>query len=381
MITIFLGPSLPRQRAEAALESSNATILPPAAQGDIYRCWRTRPSAIVLIDGYFNEVPAPWHKEILWVLSKGTPVIGASSMGALRAAELAAFGMVGVGKVFSDYMDGRLVADDEVALLHGDEDSGYVHFSVPLVDIRATLQRAKEQAILTSQQHDSLVEAARAMPYPLRQYSSIIDACGGRQQFADFVDWVDRNSFSQKACDAEAALGLAISGDCPVASDSDWSFERTAMWEDLIRKNSNSVQTIHDFQDDERIDGLERDNSRRERLMMMGLARLLAVDYAHRSGHVIDEEDLLRHLTRLRFEKGLETPDQLSNWMVENGLSNEGITYLLEAEVHLAETISAFSSDIRPHVLDQMRIEGLYTEHNQTKSQRTETFSREGRGQ
>ena len=56
-----------------------------------------RPVAIGLIDGYFERVPSVSHKEILWAMSQGIVVIGAASMGALRAAELAPFGMLGVG--------------------------------------------------------------------------------------------------------------------------------------------------------------------------------------------------------------------------------------------------------------------------------------------
>ncbi|WP_198679170.1 TfuA-like protein [Thermomonospora amylolytica] len=39
-------------------------------------------------------------------------------MGALRAAELDRFGMRGVGRIYADYRDGRLEADDAVTLLH-----------------------------------------------------------------------------------------------------------------------------------------------------------------------------------------------------------------------------------------------------------------------
>ena len=48
-----------------------------------------------------------WHKEILFALSEGIDVYGAASMGALRAAELDAFGMRGIGDVYSAYAEGR----------------------------------------------------------------------------------------------------------------------------------------------------------------------------------------------------------------------------------------------------------------------------------
>ena len=74
------------------------------------RASRERVQRIAIIDGYFERMAAVWHKEILVALEKGIAVWGAASMGALRAAELAPFGMVGVGAIyqaFSLYMRRR----------------------------------------------------------------------------------------------------------------------------------------------------------------------------------------------------------------------------------------------------------------------------------
>src|SRR6185437_13385815 len=103
-----LGPTLPLADARAELD---AVYLPPVAQGDVYRVTRLQPDAIGIVDGYFDRVPAVWHKEILWAMSCGIPVFGSASMGALRAAELAAFGMEGVGAIFEAYRDGVIEAD------------------------------------------------------------------------------------------------------------------------------------------------------------------------------------------------------------------------------------------------------------------------------
>src|SRR5215467_11177439 len=101
---VFLGPTLPRAQAAQVLD---ATYLPPARQGDIYRAGRAfRPTVIGLVDGRFMDTGAIWHREILWALSEGIHVFGAASMGALRAAELASFGMQGVGQIFTAYRDG-----------------------------------------------------------------------------------------------------------------------------------------------------------------------------------------------------------------------------------------------------------------------------------
>ena len=94
-LIVFLGPSLPSSETRRI---ARCTVLPPARQGDIWRALiEHRPRAIALIDGVFESQPSVWHGEILDALDSGVRVFGASSMGALRAAELQAFGMVGVG--------------------------------------------------------------------------------------------------------------------------------------------------------------------------------------------------------------------------------------------------------------------------------------------
>ena len=138
-VYIFTGPTLAPAAARRELD---AVYLPPAAQGDLYQAARRRPQAIGLIDGLFDSVPAVWHKEILWAMREGIHVFGSASMGALRAAELAAFGMEGVGAIFAAYQSGALEDDDEVAVIHGPAESGFRPLSVALVNIRATLSAA-----------------------------------------------------------------------------------------------------------------------------------------------------------------------------------------------------------------------------------------------
>lgn len=60
-IVVFVGPSVPVEDAQRALD---AVYRPPAAQGDVYRAARQRPHAIGLVNGYFERVPAVFHKEI-----------------------------------------------------------------------------------------------------------------------------------------------------------------------------------------------------------------------------------------------------------------------------------------------------------------------------
>ena len=64
-------------------------ILPPVAMGDVYRIVGKQPTAIGIIDGYFDGVPAVWHKEILWAMSKGLPVIWRKQHGCITRGGIA----------------------------------------------------------------------------------------------------------------------------------------------------------------------------------------------------------------------------------------------------------------------------------------------------
>ncbi len=135
---VFVGPSLPRaQRQDGPFE-----WLAPAAAGDLLALLDRRPPRVCLIDGLFDTCPAPWHKEALLLMSHGTTLFGAASMGALRAAELHPFGMIGVGTIFEAYRDGRLHGDDEVALLHATGQLDWAPLTVPMIEVRATLVAA-----------------------------------------------------------------------------------------------------------------------------------------------------------------------------------------------------------------------------------------------
>ena len=138
-VVVFLGPTLAVDDARAVLD---AHYLPPAAHGDVFQAALRRPRAIAVVDGVFERRPAVWHKEILFALSEGIHVYGAASIGALRAAELDAFGMRGVGEVYRAYADGTIEDDDEVAVAHADAEYGFRALSEAMVDVRATLASA-----------------------------------------------------------------------------------------------------------------------------------------------------------------------------------------------------------------------------------------------
>ncbi len=136
----WIGPCLHGPLGEAVRQACEGfRIEPPARRGDVLRALASRPAAVLLLDGTYYTTPAVSHKEILYALEAGVRVVGASSMGALRAAELAPWGMEGIGRVFAWFQEGRLEGDDEVALLHAPADAGYRGWTIALVEVRHAL--------------------------------------------------------------------------------------------------------------------------------------------------------------------------------------------------------------------------------------------------
>ena len=168
-IPVFVGPSLPA----ASRPRGPFDWRPPARAGALLALAATPPDRLCLIDGYFDWCPSPWHKEILLLMSRGTVVFGASSMGALRAAELHPFGMTGVGSIFRAYRDGRLTGDDEVALIHAPAELDWAPLSVPLVEVRATLAVARRAGLIGAQAARALRDQARSLHYEDRDWPAL----------------------------------------------------------------------------------------------------------------------------------------------------------------------------------------------------------------
>lgn len=207
-IIVFLGPSLDLETARSLLPS--ADFRPPASRGDLEKAAAGNPDIICLIDGVFFEQCSVGHREILAALNKGIFVVGASSMGALRASETESFGTVGIGKVFELYKNGTVESDDEVAVIC--DPISNVAVSEALVNMRATLGKAVSEGVLTPQESAALFKLASDMYYPDRTYDFLIEEAGEKgiveaQKMDAFEKWIAAGHAADiKKEDAVAAL-------------------------------------------------------------------------------------------------------------------------------------------------------------------------------
>ena len=355
---VFLGPSLPREEAARLLD---ATFLPPIQQGDLLRLLARGPRHVGIVDGYFETVPAVWHKEILLALERGVHVFGAASMGALRAAELHSFGMVGVGAIFEGFRDGTLIDDDEVAVLHGPAELGYPPITQALVDIRDGCAVALRDGVIGADCADAIVAAARALAYQERTYAAIAAALrdGGQielRQVEAWLDYVATRHDSLKARDA-ASLLVAMKGRIAepwVPKRIDFVPERTIFIERLL----NEVT----------LDGLRQDAGAAaartppidappiEELRRDALLRLAARDAARRFGWELSTDELREEAGQLCAGIGLTDPEAVRDWLAAESLSEPAFWSHVGDALFVRRLIRHFQPDLDRALPDQLRM-------------------------
>ena len=168
---VFVGPSL---SGVDCTSWNNIDFAGPANAGDILLAVASGRRVIGLIDGGFETKAAVWHKEIHAAISAGCTVYGAASMGALRAAEMMSFGMIGIGQIFEDYAEGRREADADVALVFGPAELKYKPLSLPLVDCETQLVSLLNKNKISAAEFEILATAARSLHFKQRTWETVV---------------------------------------------------------------------------------------------------------------------------------------------------------------------------------------------------------------
>ncbi|MDL2246894.1 TfuA-related McrA-glycine thioamidation protein, partial [Methanobrevibacter sp. OttesenSCG-928-K11] len=174
-IIVYTGLSISHEEARSILDndSENEIIYKkPIKRGDILEDIKINPDIIVIIDGVFHQSPAVGHKEILEAIKRDILVVGASSMGALRASELDSLGMIGIGYVYNEYSNGNITSDDDVAVVL-DPDT-LEQLSEALVSINYILNQAENENIINSAEKEEIIKITKSIYYPKRTYSNIL---------------------------------------------------------------------------------------------------------------------------------------------------------------------------------------------------------------
>jgi hypothetical protein len=375
---IFAGPSV---SPHVVAELLDGVCLPPVAQGDVYRAAALHPRAIGIVDGYFESVPSVWHKEILWAMSQGIHVFGSASMGALRAAELGAFGMIGVGAIFEAYRDGVIEDDDEVAVTIFDAFGGvgqppsaaqgaaagrYRNGSDAMVNIRATLSKAMAEKILSDISRTTLLQIAKHLFYPKRSYRRILELAGAQGVCRPELDalrlWLPTGAVDQKHDDAMAMLRTMrefLEGN-PEPKRVCYQFEETNFWDAMRRSTRQSTSTDPNSPDAVVLRALARDPDRWARARSGALGWWFAAELARRDGGRLTAEAVLAQSAAFCHARGLSDATAVAEWLVQNDWTHEQLESVLErlAQGDCAQEI--VGTDLEVFLLDYLRWTGEY---------------------
>jgi hypothetical protein len=360
---VFVGPTIRPDEVRAA---GDFVCLPPVAQGDVYRLLSARPRAIGIIDGYFEGVPSAWHKEILFAMAAGVHVFGSASMGALRAAELHAFGMRGVGAIFEDYHRGILEDDDEVAVLHGPAEAGFVALSEPMVNVRATLRRAEREGVITAGARAMLAATAKSVFYQERSWDTVLAAADGAfaSDLRALRDWLPHARVDQKRLDALAMLAAmqAFLADDPGPASASYSFE----WTDGFEQLTTSVAPLPVAGSPASIEQVLEESGLEEARAQIGaraaaLLRALALRECDRRRLRAGPAAVRAAITQLRTGQNLLTREALERWLEARGLDARAFERLMEDEARIAKLFRLLEPGLACHHLDRLRLSGDYT--------------------
>nr|WP_062337126.1 TfuA-like protein [Herbidospora sakaeratensis] len=325
-VVVYTGPTLSADEVRAV--RPDARVAAPAARGDLLKDDWSPGDTAVIIDGYYRERLSVGHKEILWLLNEGVHVIGAASMGALRAAELAPFGMTGVGEVYAMFSSGEVDGDDEVAVLHGPAERGYPVGTVALVNLRHGVARGTIDPAAGGR----IVAAAKARPFTHRSWEELEEAVDPADRAAVAV--LREEQWDVKRLDALAALEAV--GDARPGVAGAWSA-------DVALTGITHYEAL-------------KWRSARD-LDVMNAARLFAPEYPQVHASVLTE--LLAgfggeaHAREKLGVYGDELPPELGRWLTpeENGLGTAERLRLVMLRVWPVWQ----SEDWRRAVLDRLR--------------------------
>jgi hypothetical protein len=321
-VCLFAGPSLAAAALPEALTGGGreVVLLPPARQGDVLAlCASASPPAVIgLVDGFFYQRLAVHFKELLLALEQGIRVLGAASMGALRACELEPFGMRGIGEVFRLYQRRRIDGDDEVAVLHGDASTGFVPLTDALVNMRHTFAQAAAAGVISRRTQGRLVAEAKRLHFTERRYPAVLDALDGElaaDEREDLARYLREHAVDLKRQDALLLVDALAEAplETPAGVPGSWRLNRTLFFCAFERQYRAYRVLGRDVPERRALalhkllaDGVAREWDRHVR-------RCLALDEAaHRR---LERGDASARTARLRAAEGLEDDAAFAGWL------------------------------------------------------------------
>lgn len=370
---VFLGPSLALKNAEARIE---AEFLPPVAMGDLYTLVESRAKPgdqIAIIDGFFEARPAVWHKEILHALDRGLKVFGASSMGALRAAETWQFGTIGVGRIFEAFRNGALTDDDEVAVSHADAEAGYRSLSDAMASLRFGFADLVNEGALDASLADQVTHELKALPYSKRSWAAAMDFARQHDASDSVLDAIRSKARGPdaKAQDAMALLDMLASKTehDPGPDNPEFTFQTTTFWTGLTGSMAMRVEESHcpsgaaqDATENADLAAFARAGAKnRDELLDRALLDRMTAEWA--ASYSPDAKDRKVAVARIAKRNGLLNIAALTQWRETQNLQAEAAWHeVVDRECRRHWLRAQFAADLDRFIVARAKVDGVYSQ-------------------
>ncbi|WP_162197947.1 TfuA-like protein [Pseudoalteromonas rubra] len=355
-------------------------VRPPCKIGDVFNSVEAGAEVIIMIDGYFEHTPAVWHKEVLYALERGVTVFGASSMGALRACELAAFGMIGVGAIYQQYATGVLEDDDEVAVSHLDASSGYQCVSDAMVSIRYGIDLAIDAQVLEAQFGKQLIARCKSQYYPLRNWESVfadaIELGLENEQLYAFKDFIHNNDTDLKAIDAREVLHKAYdyitsSEKLPV---NNVRLNRTVFWHHL-ESVAKKAQPLcgHEVTEKRLLDHIKITNNDVRQVALIWA--LVNVVFEKLPLQKMSDQQAFE---QFRYRHGLTTAQAVKQFLSDKSLSQQECLALAHREAKVRQVARFYRTEMDASLIEATKYCGQFNELMTLCSSKWESLKSKG---
>lgn len=190
------------------------TIMPPIKKGDLNDL--NTDSPVLIVDGVFAQSLAITPKECFSYINSGRILMGASSMGAIRAAELWKYGMIGIGNIYNMYRMGQLQSDADVAVSYGImEDQNVKELTYSVAHIAAVLLHIENIGYIGPSTSFKLIQTARKIYFADRYEMTLLKSWkavnGVSEEFILlFKEYISSCNHHPKVRDAHEAIGYLL---------------------------------------------------------------------------------------------------------------------------------------------------------------------------
>lgn len=207
---VFAGPSADHLRARYA---DRCQFRGPIQRGELAALVAdTPPGTAVLLDGLFGSSLAVTPTECRQALHCGWRLVGASSMGALRASELWSVGMIGIGTIYQLLRLGVIESDAELAVAYHPET--HRELTASLVHVRALLHALEPE--LPPGELERAIDVARSVYWAERSWAALRATWKRAGMSAALLDAAAREGegprHNPKRRDAALALSCVLDG-------------------------------------------------------------------------------------------------------------------------------------------------------------------------